>query len=105
MVIQNLAAKVTLLSEIFQLEYFIICLYFALMNKKEISVKKIKLGALLYKTRNELKIKQTTLQQEGIISQSHLSKIENGEMNISAILLYELAKRYGKDIEYFLKDL
>ena len=50
------------------------------MNKKEISVKKIKLGALLYKTRNELGIKQATLQQEGIISQSHLSKIENGEM-------------------------
>ena len=87
------------------MEYKTISLFFAPMNKKEINIKKVKLGALLYKTRNELKIKQATLQEEGIISQSHLSKIENGEMNISAILLYELSKRYGKDIEYFLKDL
>jgi len=75
------------------------------MNKKELLNKKDKLGTLLCKTRNELNIKQSTLQKEGIISQSHLSKIENGEINISAILLYELSKRYGKDIEFFLKDL
>ena len=75
------------------------------MNKKELLNKKVKLGALLYKTRNELNIKQSTLQKEGVISQSHLSKIENGEINISAILLYELSRRYGKDIEFFLKDL
>lgn len=80
-------------------------IYFAPMKKKDLLNKKIKLGALLYKTRNELNITQTALQKEGVISQSHLSKIENGEINISAILLYELSKRYGKDMDFFLKDL
>ena len=75
------------------------------MNKKDLLSKKKKLGALLYKTRNELSITQSMLQKEGIISQSHLSKIENGEINISAILLYALAHRYGKSMDYFLKDL
>ena len=75
------------------------------MNAAERIRKKKKLGALLYQVRNQLNIKQSDLQKEGIISQSHLSKIENGEINISAILLYELSKRYGKDIEFFLKDI
>lgn len=83
----------------------IICTYIAPMKKKDILSKKVKLGALLYKTRCELNITQSALQKEGIISQSHLSKIENGEINISAIMLYELSKRYGKEIEFFLRDL
>lgn len=75
------------------------------MNAKERVIKKRKLGALLYQVRNELNIKQSDLQKEGVISQSHLSKIENGEINISAIMLYALANRYGKSMEFFLKDL
>ena len=57
----------------------------------------------LYRIRNELKIKQTDLQKEGIISQSHLSKIENEEINISAVTLYKLAKRYKVDMNYFFE--
>ncbi len=48
-------------------------------------------------------IKQLDLQKEGIISQSHLSKIENGEINVSAIMLNILAKRYGKEMSYFFE--
>lgn len=75
------------------------------MNATERIRKKKKLGAMLYQVRNELNIRQSDLQKEGIISQSHLSKIENGEINISAIMLYALSQRYGKEIEFFLKDL
>ena len=44
--------------------------------------KKLKqqLASRLYQVRNELGIKQIDLQNEGIVSQSHLSKIENGDM-------------------------
>ncbi len=87
------------------MEYENNCFYFATMNKKDLHSKMIKLGGVLSTTRNELNIKQSALQKEGIVSQSHLSKIENGAINISAILLYELSKRYGKDIQFFLKDL
>lgn len=67
--------------------------------------KKLKqqLAIRLYQTRNELGIKQIDLQNEGIISQSHLSKIENGDINVSAIMLFKLAQRYGKDLSYFFK--
>lgn len=73
------------------------------MKAFDLKREKIKLASKLYQVRNELGIKQADLQKEGLISQSHLSKIENAEMNISAIMLYHIAKRYGKDINYFLE--
>ncbi len=67
--------------------------------------KKLKqqLASRLYQVRNELGIKQIDLQNEGIVSQSHLSKIENGDISVSAVLLYKLAQRYGKDLSCFFK--
>lgn len=73
------------------------------MKAFDLKKEKIKLASKLYQVRTELGIKQADLQKEGLISQSHLSKIENAEMNISAIMLYHIAKRYGKDINYFLE--
>lgn len=67
--------------------------------------KKLKqqLASRLYQVRNELGIKQIDLQNEGIVSQSHLSKIENGDISVSAVMLYKLAQRYGKELSYFFK--
>lgn len=73
------------------------------MKSTEIQREKLKLAGKLYQTRTELGIKQADLQEEGIISQSHLSKIENAEINVSAIMLYVLAKRYGKEMSYFFE--
>lgn len=73
------------------------------MKSTELQREKLKLAGKLYQTRIELGIKQADLQEEGIISQSHLSKIENAEINVSAIMLYVLAKRYGKDLSYFFE--
>ena len=73
------------------------------MKKIELKKEKLKLAGKLYQTRMELGIKQLDLQHEGIISQSNLSKIENGEINVSAIMLNILAKRYGKEMSYFFE--
>ena len=73
------------------------------MKSTELQREKLKLAGKLYQTRTELGIKQADLQEEGIISQSHLSKIENAEINVSAIMLHVLAQRYGKDMSYFFE--
>ena len=73
------------------------------MKKMDFIKEKHRLASRLYQVRNELGSKQSQLQAEGIISQSHLSKIENGEINVSAIMLVQLAKRYGKDLSYFFE--
>ncbi|HIZ87812.1 MAG TPA: helix-turn-helix domain-containing protein [Candidatus Coprenecus pullistercoris] len=73
------------------------------MKTSEKTREKLRLAGKLYQIRNELGIKQSDLQKEGIISQSHLSKIENAEINVSAIMLNILAKRYGKNISYFFE--
>lgn len=73
------------------------------MKHTELKKEKLRLAGKLYSTRIELGIKQLDLQKEGIISQSHLSKIENGEINVSAIMLNILAKRYGKEMSYFFE--
>lgn len=73
------------------------------MKKQDFAKEKHRLASKLYQVRNTLGIKQIELQEEGIISQSHLSKIENAEINISAIMLWRLAQRYGKSISYFFE--
>ena len=73
------------------------------MKSIELQREKLKLAGKLYQTRTELGIKQADLQEEGIISQSRLSKIENAEINVLAIMLHILAKRYGKVMSYFFE--
>lgn len=75
------------------------------MEKKVFKQKNQKIGALLYRLRNERGIKQIDLQNEGFISQSRLSKIENGEVVISAVQLMEFADRYGVPIMFFYDRL
>lgn len=74
------------------------------MKKQDFIKEKYRIAGKLYQVRNELGLKQVELQEEGIISQSHLSKIENAEINISAIMLWHLAQRYGKNISYFFEQ-
>ena len=84
------------------MEYMILPLKFVSMKAEDKKLKQ-QLASRLYQVRNELGIKQIDLQNEGIISQSHLSKIENGDISVSAVMLYKLAQRYGKDLSYFFK--
>jgi transcriptional regulator with XRE-family HTH domain len=57
----------------------------------------------LVKAREELGYTQIKVQNDKIIRQSTLSKIENGVKNISAAKLLILAEYYKKPIEYFFK--
>ena len=57
----------------------------------------------LVKAREEIGFTQMKVQQDKIISQSTLSKIENGVKNISAAKLFILAEYYKKPIEYFFE--
>ncbi|MBP6424552.1 MAG: helix-turn-helix transcriptional regulator [Flavobacterium sp.] len=57
----------------------------------------------LVKAREELGYTQIKVQNDKIIRQSTLSKIENGVKNISAAKLLVLAEYYKKPIEYFFK--
>ena len=85
------------------MEYENAMFIFVSMKSSELQREKLRLAGKLYQTRTELGIKQTDLQEEGIISQSHLSKIENAEINVSAIMLHILARRYGKDMSFFFE--
>lgn len=57
----------------------------------------------LVKAREENGYTQKKVEENGIIKQSNLSKIENGAKNISASKLFLLANFYQKPIDYFFK--
>lgn len=57
----------------------------------------------LVKAREELGFTQMKVQNDKIIKQSDLSKIENGVKNISAAKLFLLAEYYKKPVEFFFK--
>lgn len=57
----------------------------------------------LVKAREACGYTQIKLQEDKIIGQSTLSKIENGVKPISAAKLFILAEYYKKPIEYFFK--
>lgn len=57
----------------------------------------------LVKAREEIGFTQMKVQQDKIIRQSTLSKIENGVKNISAAKLFVLAEYYKKPIDYFFE--
>lgn len=57
----------------------------------------------LVKAREEMGYTQMKVQEDGIMPQSNLSKIENGAKKITASKLFVLASYYNKPIEYFFK--
>lgn len=70
------------------------------MNEKKINQF---ISHQLVKAREELGYTQIKVQQDKVVNQSNLSKIENGVKNISAAKLFVLANYYKKPIEYFFK--
>ncbi len=68
------------------------------MNEKKINQF---ISHQLVKAREEIGYTQMKVQQDRIINQSHLSKIENGAKKISAAKLLILANYYKKPITFF----
>jgi transcriptional regulator with XRE-family HTH domain len=70
------------------------------MNEKKINQI---ISHQLVSIREELKYTQMKVQEDKVMSQSNLSKIENGAKNISAAKLYLLASYYKKPIQFFFE--
>lgn len=70
------------------------------MNEKKINQF---ISHQLVKAREEMNYTQMKVQEDKVMSQSNLSKIENGDRKISAAKLYLLSNYYKKPIEFFFE--
>jgi transcriptional regulator with XRE-family HTH domain len=59
------------------------------------------LCSLLVKAREEANMTQKQVSDTGIVSQSEISKIENGQRKVEFIVLLKLAELYDKKINFF----
>jgi transcriptional regulator with XRE-family HTH domain len=57
--------------------------------------------ALLVQAREQANLTQKQVADTGIVSQSEISKIENGQRKIEFVVLIKLSELYKKPIEYF----
>jgi transcriptional regulator with XRE-family HTH domain len=72
------------------------------MAKTIYSKKHTVLCAKLIEAREIAGLTQIEVSQNGIVSQTELSKIENGQRRIEFLLLLDLAKLYSQPIEFFI---
>lgn len=72
------------------------------MIKTIYSNKRNYLSRQLIKAREEAMLTQLQVANSGVVSQSELSKIENGQRKVEFLLLLELAKFYSKKIDFFI---
>ncbi len=70
------------------------------MNEKKINQI---ISHKLVSVREDLKYTQMKVQEDKVMAQSDLSKIENGAKNISAAKLFLLANYYKKPIQFFFE--
>jgi hypothetical protein len=70
------------------------------MNEKKINQF---ISHQLVKAREEMNYTQMKVQEDKVMTQSNLSKIENGAKNISAAKLFLLSTYYKKPIEFFFE--
>ncbi|AFK03388.1 helix-turn-helix domain protein [Emticicia oligotrophica DSM 17448] len=59
------------------------------------------LSARLIEARENAGLSQQEVAKTEIISQSEISKIENGQRRVEFLLLLELAKLYSKGLDFF----
>ena len=83
------------------MNYNIACLLI-FMRRRVYSKDRFELGAKLVNAREEMNLKQTDVCKKLGISQSDLSKIENGQKKLDFLFLLELTKLYKKTLEYFI---
>ncbi len=74
------------------------------MAQKSYHHDRIKLCALLVQAREEAKYTQKQVAETGIVSQSEISKIENGQRKVEFIVLLRLAELYHKDVSFFIPN-
>jgi transcriptional regulator with XRE-family HTH domain len=72
------------------------------MTKTIYSQRRKFLSARLIEARETAQLTQIQVAESGIISQTELSKIENGQRRVEFLLLLDLAELYSKPIEFFI---
>jgi len=73
------------------------------MLKKEYEKRHRFITHQLVKAREDAGLTQKEVSETKIISQSELSKLENGQRNIDFIILTELAALYKKELSFFIQ--
>lgn len=74
------------------------------MDKLQYKKKRLLLSQKLVYAREKAGLSQKAVEQSGIITQSELSKIENGIRKVDFVLLDELAKLYKIELKFFQLD-
>jgi hypothetical protein len=99
-------SKIVLIIPIWNTDINVRILLYGILKINSMNEKKINqfISHQLVKAREELGYTQIKVQQDKVINQSNLSKIENGVKNISAAKLFVLANYYKKPIEYFFEN-
>ena len=62
------------------------------------------LCALLVQAREQANLTQKQVAETGIVSQSEISKIENGQRKVEFVVLIRLAELYGKLVNFFIPN-
>jgi len=74
------------------------------MNRNDYSKKRRLLSSRLIEAREQAGLSQKQVSDSKIVSQSELSKIENGARRVDFLILLELAKFYNQPITFFIPD-
>ena len=74
------------------------------MNRNDYSKKRRLLSSKLIEAREQAGLSQKQVSDSKIVSQSELSKIENGARRIDFLILLELAKFYNQPISFFIPE-
>lgn len=72
------------------------------MNKQEYTKKRRLLSKKLVEAREKAGLTQKQVADTKIITQSELSKLENGSRRVDFLFLVELAELYGQSISFFV---
>lgn len=75
-----------------------------IMNRNDYSKKRRFLSSRLIEAREQAGLSQRQISDSKIVSQSELSKIENGARRVDFLILLELAKFYNQPITFFIPD-
>lgn len=76
----------------------------SIMNRIDYNKKRRFLSSRLIEAREQAGLSQKQVSDSRIVSQSELSKIENGVRRIDFLILLELAKFYNQSITFFVPD-
>ncbi len=74
------------------------------MKRNDYSKKRRFISSKLIEAREQAGLSQKQVSESKIVSQSELSKIENGARRIDFLILIELAKFYNQPILYFIPE-